>query len=101
MFVIPGRTLHFRRGTIEEHPVTHEKYFVQTEDFLLVPNPANDHAPVYAPDWIKEDDLYKLVKKEKNMLVESVDGPSEEDEEPKPKHPSQQKGSGLQSGWKR
>src|ERR1700758_4875015 len=101
MWVIPGRTLHFRRGTVEDHPVSHEKYFVQTEEFVLRPNPVKASTPVWAPDWIKEDELWKLVRKEKNMLVESVDGPSEdEDEQPEvPKHKAQK--TGLATGWKR
>jgi hypothetical protein len=81
MWVIPGRTLHFRKGTIEEHPISHENYFVQTDEFVLRPDPVKATTPVYAPDWIKDDDLYKLVSKEKNMLVETVNGPTPEDEE--------------------
>jgi hypothetical protein len=108
MWVISARTLHFRRGTVEEHPVSHEKFFVQTEEFMLVPDFQNPQQPVWAPDWIKDEDLYKLVKKEnkKNHMVlqETAEGPSEEeDEEPeKSKHHEQHETKGLKNPvWKK
>jgi hypothetical protein len=107
MWVISARTLHFRRGTVEEHPVTHEKYFVQTEEFLLVPNFQNPQSAVWAPDWIRDDDLWKAVKKENKkgamVLQETAEGPPEEDEEPSTdKHKVPDTKTGLRNPvWKK
>lgn len=63
---------------------------------------ANDQ-PEEAPDWIKEDDLFKLAKKEKSLIVTEAPEAEEEDEkkDDRVKHTKPATSAGLPAGWKK
>lgn len=89
MWVISKKKALFTKDEIAEHPKTHESMQVIQEQFVLEPNIADLTEPVYAPDWIKETEFYKLLRKE-GSIKESADPPkgatADESEDEQDKH---------------
>lgn len=109
MWVTSKKRVLFQKDRIEEKPVNNSVQNVQVveEEFILEPN-TGDHAldPVFVPDWIKQTEMYKLLKKE-GSIVEASHGPKgqdeQENEDEKEVKTKVEKGSGtgLQHPWKK
>jgi hypothetical protein len=54
-----------------------------------------------APDWIKEDGLYDLARKEKTLVITEAPPAEEEDEVKDTRVKHIKAGSGLQPTWKK
>jgi hypothetical protein len=79
MWVTSKKRVLFQKARLEDSP-KNEKMQVVDEEFILEPN-IGERAldPVSVPDWIKDTDMYKLLRKEGS--INEAHGPAREDED--------------------
>lgn len=105
MQIISKKRFQFIRSEIVENPANPNEKFHKILETCIVEASTN---PQVAPDWIREDGLFALAKKDKSLMVVIVENEESEEKEEKPKKtasPATPPATGLapvkgaQGGW--